>query len=222
MHVEHRREGDDPERFAARVAALAGDGVPAVKLKHYGDVADTTARLAAIRAAAPAELELVLDVGWVCRDVATAVRYAAEWQPFRLAWLEDPFPPNRIDAAAALRAAVDVPLGIGDTVTSVDVAERLIASGAVDVLRVDVTTMGGYGGVARLVGLASQAGVRVSPELLVESQQHVAIAWPSVVGLEVYSAASKVWAADAFVRPAGVAFDGPGRVLAASTDPARG
>ena len=75
-----------------------------MKLKHYGDVADTTARLAAIRAAAPAELELVLDVGWVCRDVPTAARYAAAWQPFRLAWLEDPFPPNRIDEAAALRA----------------------------------------------------------------------------------------------------------------------
>lgn len=213
MHVEHRREGDTTAAFAERVAAIAASGVPAVKVKHYGDVAETTGRLAAVRAAAPADLRLILDVGWAWPDVATAVREARAWEPFGLTWLEDPFPPNRIADAAQLRAAIDIPLGIGDMVTSLDVAERLIGSGAVDVLRVDVTTMGGIGGVARLAGLAVDAGVSISPELLVESQQHLAFAWPSVVGVEVYSPASGIWGAGTFVLPDGLTFDGPGRIV---------
>ena len=73
--------------------------------------------------------------------------------------------------------------------------------------------MGGIGGVARLAGLAVDAAVAISPELIVESQQHLAFAWPSVVGVEVYSPASGIWGAGAFVLPDGVTFDGPGRIV---------
>jgi L-alanine-DL-glutamate epimerase-like enolase superfamily enzyme len=66
---------------------------------------------------------------------------------------------------------------------------------------VDVTTMGGIAGVARLVSAAGDAGVRVSPEIFAEVHQHLAAAWPAVVGVEVYSTESRVWAADEFVRP---------------------
>ena len=201
MIVEHRRDGDTPEAFAARVAVLAAEGASAVKIKHYGDAADTTARLAAIRTAVGPALELVVDVGWACTDVESAVALARAWEGHGLAWIEDPFPPEWVDEAVRLRSAVAAPIGIGDGVTSVDLARRLIESGAVDVLRVDVTTMGGVVGVARLVRAAADAGVRVSPEIFAEVHQHLAAAWPGVLGVEVYSAESRVWAADEFVRP---------------------
>ncbi len=201
MIVEHRRDGDTSEAFAARVAVLAAEGASAVKIKHYGDAADTTARIAAIRAAVGPALELVVDVGWACTDVESAVALARAWEGHGLAWIEDPFPPEWVDEAVRLRSAVAAPIGIGDGVTSVDLARRLIRSGAVDVLRVDVTTMGGVAGVARLVRAAADAGVRVSPEIFAEVHQHLAAAWPGVLGVEVYSAESRIWAADEFVRP---------------------
>src|SRR4029079_12304822 len=66
--------------------------------------------------------------------------------------------------------------------------------------RVDVTTMGGIAGVARLVQEAQEAGVQVSPEIFAEVHQHLAAAWPVVTGAEVYSSDSGIWAADEFVR----------------------
>ena len=199
MVVEHRRDDDTPEAFAARVAMHAAQGVPAVKLKHYGDVADTTARLAAVRDAAGPGLDLVVDVGWAWRDVDAAIRTTREWQGHGIAWIEDPFPPECVTDAARLRAAVEAPIGIGDGVTSVDLARRLVDGGAVDVLRVDATTMGGIAGVARLVGEAGDAGVRVSPEIFAEVHQHLSAALPAMLGVEVYSAESRVWPAGLFV-----------------------
>lgn len=214
LHVEHLRDDDTPATFAARIAAMAADGVPAVKIKHYKVVEDTAARLAAIREAAPAELEVVVDPAWLWSDVETAVAAVRAWEPYGLAWVEDPFPPHRVAEAAALRAAVATPIGVGDLVTSVDLAERLVREGAVDVLRVDATTMGGYAGVERLTALAAGAGVAVSPELLAEQHQHVAFASAAAHGVEIYSPDSLIWGAGAIVAPSALTFDGAGHVLA--------
>ncbi len=214
MHVEHLREDDTPETFAARIAAMAAQGVGAVKIKHYKVVADTAARLEAIRAAAPAELEIVVDPAWLWSDLDTAVAAARAWEPYRLAWIEDPFPPHRVAEAAQLRAAVATPIGVGDLVTSVDLAERLIGAGAVDVLRVDATTLGGYAGAARLTALAAEAGVEVSPELLAEQHQHLAFAFPTARCLEIYSPDSLIWGAGAIVPPSALTFADAGHVLA--------
>jgi L-alanine-DL-glutamate epimerase-like enolase superfamily enzyme len=214
MLVEHRRAGDTPAAFAERVAALARDGVHSVKVKHYGDAAETAARLAAIRTLVGRELELVVDVGWQWRELSIARSELRDWEQHELAWIEDPFPPGQVEDAASLRASIETPIGIGDLVTSVALAERLIDRGAVDVLRVDVTTMGGIAGVERLVRLAASAGVELSPELLAEVHQHTAFAWPQVRGVELYSPASGVWSGDAFVRPTALAFAGAGRIEA--------
>jgi L-alanine-DL-glutamate epimerase-like enolase superfamily enzyme len=220
MLVEHRRDGDTPQTFADRVAAMKSQGVRAVKLKHYGDLEETAARLAAIRAATT-DLELVLDVGWMWTDVASALDAARVLGDYDLAWIEDPFPPFRVAEAAHLRRAIDIPIGIGDAVTSVDLAERLIREDAVDVLRVDVTTMGGIAGVERLAELADASGVGLSPEILAEVHQHIAFAWPAVRGVEIYSPDSGVWSGDVFVRPSSLTLDGPGRVRAPE-DPGSG
>jgi L-alanine-DL-glutamate epimerase-like enolase superfamily enzyme len=214
MHVEHRRDDDTPETFAERVAAMAAEGVRAVKIKHYKDVGETATRLAAIRAAVPGELEIVVDPAWLWSDLDTAIAAARAWEPYELAWIEDPFPPHRVDEAAALRAAVRTPIGVGDLVTSVDLAERLIRGGAVDVLRVDATTMGGYAGVARLTALAASAGVDVSPELLAEQHQHLAFAAPAARWVEVYSPDSGIWSAGAIVRPGALTFADAGHIVA--------
>ena len=210
MVVEHRLESDTPEAFATRVAAHVANGVSAVKLKHYGDADDTAARLAAIRDVVGPALDLVVDVGWAWRDVEAAVRTARMWEGHDLAWIEDPFPPERVEDAARLRAAVSAPIGIGDGVVSPDLARRLIDHGAVDVLRVDVTTMGGIAGVARLASEARDAGVQLSPEILAEVHQHLAAAWPAVTGVEIYSPESGVWPAGAFVKPGALKWEHAG------------
>jgi L-alanine-DL-glutamate epimerase-like enolase superfamily enzyme len=214
MHVEHRREDDTSGTFAERVAASAADGVPAVKLKHYGDVHETAGRLEAIRSAVGGPLDLVVDPGWQWADLEAAVFAARRWAPYELAWIEDPFPPHRVADAATLRREVETRIAVGDLVTSLDLAERLIADDAVDVLRVDLTTMGGFSGLERLTSLAASKGIEVSPELLVEQHQHLAFAWPAATHVEIYAPDSGIWSADAFVLPGAVTFADAGHIVA--------
>lgn len=208
MLVDHRRDGDSVGSFAQRIASLAGVGSNAVKIKHYGDAAETRALLEAIRQTAGPEIEIVVDVGWAWDDLGSAIAEARLWDECRLAWIEDPFPPHLVREAAALRSAVDSPIGIGDMVTSLSLAERLIDEGAVDVLRVDATMMGGLAAMERLDVAATAAGVRLSPELMIELHQHLAFALPSVTGVEMYAPDSGIWSGDVFVRPGAFAWDG--------------
>jgi L-alanine-DL-glutamate epimerase-like enolase superfamily enzyme len=217
MLVEHRREDDSPLSFATRVAALSATGVDTIKLKHYGDAKETRARLSAIRGISGDELELVVDVGWAWTDLSSAIEEALMWEEFRLTWIEDPFPPHHILDAVGLRKAIHSPIGIGDMVTSLELAERLIIEGAVDVLRVDVTTMGGIAGVGRLTATAADAGVEISPELLAEVHQHLAFAWPSVRLVELYTPDSGIWSGDGLMRQAALDFQDPGHIKAPVT-----
>ena len=207
MLVEHRRDGDTATAFAERVATLVDDGIEIVKIKYYGDGKVTAAVLAAIRSAAGERLDIVVDVGWAWTTLDQAIGDANLWAEHRLAWIEDPFPPYRIRETARLREATGVPVGVGDAITSIDLAERLIEDGAVDILRVDVTTLGGVAGLERLAEIARPARVELSPELCAEVHQHMAFALPEVRGVEMYTKGSGVWSGDALIRPGALRFE---------------
>jgi L-alanine-DL-glutamate epimerase-like enolase superfamily enzyme len=212
MVVEHRRDEDTVHSFAARIAAHTSEGFEIVKIKHYGKAVETRERLAAIRDLVGDEVDLVVDAGWSWPDSEVAVAEASSWDDFRLAWIEDPFSPERVRDAAQLRRAIASPIAVGDMVTSVDLAERLIIEEAVDGLRVDVTMMGGFAGVERLAHLAATRDVWLSPELSIETHQHLAFACPGVREVETY-APDSVWRGDVFVQPGALKYDGPGRLL---------
>jgi L-alanine-DL-glutamate epimerase-like enolase superfamily enzyme len=168
--------GEDDAIFAERLAARAAAGYRLMKLEaaHYETPALLARRVGAVRRAAGDGLRLVLDFAWAWPDVAFGLARAAALRAFGIDWLEDPFGRDRVEDYAALRAGAGIPVGAGDEATRPEQMRRLIEAGALDVARVDATTLGGLGPAAEVAQAAAARGLRISFHERPEVHQHLA------------------------------------------------
>jgi L-rhamnonate dehydratase len=115
-----------------------------------------------VRRAAGSQVRLMFDAfnGW---DLATARAWAREAEPYRPTWLEEPFPPSRIESYRALRTSTAIPLAAGEHLY--DRAEVLpwLRDGILSVLQTDPEWCGGVTELTRLCALAETFGVPVIP-----------------------------------------------------------
>jgi len=208
------REGESAAAFGERLAARAGEGYRMLKLANLPDPADVASRLRATREAAGPDVELVVDVAWAWHDLERAVEAARLWEPYRLAWIEDPFPPQRVDAIAALRESVETPIAAGDDVTSRSLFGELMHRRAVDTLRMDAMTIGGFSGFALVQAQAHAGGFPISPHVHPEVHQHCAFGLAGVGLVEMFPRGTEFDCVHEFVLPASLSFAGPGVVRA--------
>lgn len=148
----------DPARAAANAAQALADGYREVKL-HERDTACVAAARAAVGAATP----LMCDVNCVWTpDEALAM--AREWEPYGLAWLEEPvWPPEDHAAMKRIRTETRVPVSSGENASSPTDLIALARNGIVDVLQPDVIKFGGITDTLPVMQAAAAAGVTVSP-----------------------------------------------------------
>ncbi|BCF86402.1 racemase (plasmid) [Rhodococcus qingshengii] len=180
--------GETDEGFARRLAERASEGYVAIKLEAagYEDPQILRRRLQLTREYAGEELKLIVDVNGAWRSVREAAETINAISDTQLAWVEDPFPRHRIADVAKLRDLVDVPLSAGDDITDPRVLMDLVLTNAVDVLRVDVTTLGGFAPTIDVIGVARQFEVPVSTHAHPILHQHLSFAWPEVHYVEAF------------------------------------
>ncbi|NKC31199.1 mandelate racemase/muconate lactonizing enzyme family protein [Falsiroseomonas selenitidurans] len=149
----------DAEAVARNTARAIGAGYRRIKL-HEVDMAC----IRAARAAAPAEVPIMLDVNCAWSDPAAARAFREGVAGMNIGWLEEPiWPPEDFAALAALRALPGCPISAGENLGGpVDFA-RAFAAGAVDVAQPSVTKHGGLSGLREVQALAAAAGVAVVP-----------------------------------------------------------
>lgn len=159
----------DPASIDATVKELAGRGFRHQKWFFAHGPGDGAAGLEAdlamteqVRRAAGPQVRLMFDAfnGW---DLATARAWAREAEAYRPTWLEEPFPPSRIETYRALRSSSSVPLAAGEHLY--DRAEVLpwLREGILSVLQTDPEWCGGVTELVRLCALAEPFGVPVIP-----------------------------------------------------------
>jgi D-galactarolactone cycloisomerase len=107
-----------------------------------------------------------------------------------VAWFEEPFPPEDIDAYSRLRSEVDVPLAAGENEFGVQGFRELLRAGAIDVAQPDVARAGGITECVRIAGLAAKAGVPIathtwSDAVAVTANAHIVAAIPNGLAVEV-------------------------------------
>jgi L-alanine-DL-glutamate epimerase-like enolase superfamily enzyme len=78
-------------------------------------------------------------------------------------WIEDPLRADAVDALAALRAQVDVPIATGETCVGRRGFLPLLQRDAVDVVTVDVGWTGGITEAAKVAALADAYSVPIAP-----------------------------------------------------------
>lgn len=157
--------GDTPEatrekarelRLAGFTAAKFGWG-PMGRLGRENDIA----LVRAAREGLGEDASVFIDAGVVWgEDDATVFERAADFAPFRIGWLEEPFLGDAIEAYRRLRGRNPaVPIAAGEGSGRYRDAEDLLLNGGVDFVQIDVGRIGGITPAHRVRKLAEARGV---------------------------------------------------------------
>lgn len=89
-------------------------------------------------------------------------RVAKALEPFRPAWLEEPFRIENPEAYAELRRVVPYPIAGAESATSLAEIERFLALGSLDIIQPDLTMSGGFTLVKRMATLAQAHHLKIA------------------------------------------------------------
>jgi L-alanine-DL-glutamate epimerase-like enolase superfamily enzyme len=159
-----------------QTAALYVAGWRRFKAPIAASTEQTVARMQAARGAAP-DGWLGLDAAWVFDDVSAAAELARALESVGLGWFEDVFPPGDASMVRQLREQIDVPVAMGDEQGGSYYPQALLQASAVDVVRIDLTCMGGITGGRRIVQQCLDAGVAFAPHMFAHVHSQVFSAW---------------------------------------------
>jgi len=141
-----------------------------------------------VRESIPKEMELACDMHGRY-DAGTAKRVAKELEPFRLLWLEEPVPPENIDAMVDIRHSTSTPIACGENLYMRWGYRELLHKNAVDIIQPDIQKVGGLSEGRKVANLAQTYYVPVAPHCVVSpigvmSTAHVCASIPNFLVCE--------------------------------------
>lgn len=152
---------DEPEALAEKTRRMRAEGVTVFKIK-VGDLPERDEqRVAAVRAAAGPDARLTVDAnqGWL--DAKTAVRAIRMLEPYGIEFVEQPVRMDDLDAARFVRAHVDAPIALDESVRGPREALAAAKAGACDIFVVKLMKTGGILGALKVNAIAEAAGITV-------------------------------------------------------------
>lgn len=160
-----------PDEYAENARNAVAMGYRALKWDPF-DVADlemdrkqrrqTIEIVGAVRDAVGPDIDLMLDVHGRL-NVPTAIAMCRELARFDLRWIEEPTPPESIDALADVRAKSPVPIAAGERWFEPGWFAEALQKKAVDVLQPDVSHAGGMGETKRISHMAHMEYIPIAP-----------------------------------------------------------
>ena len=96
-------------------------------------------------------------------DLGTAKRVAKELEPFRLLWLEEPVPPENVDAMRDVRESTHTPICCGENLFLRHGFRELLEKRAVDIIMPDIQKCGGLLEARKIADMAHTYYVPMAP-----------------------------------------------------------
>lgn len=154
-------------------------------------------RTARVREAIGYGVDLAVDAH-ARYDVPSAAQVARALAPFKLLWLEEPVPPDSLEALARVRALSPVPICAGENVYTRFGLHALMQAGAVDIVMPDLARCGGVMEGMRIAGQAELHGLPFAPHnvcspLGTVAMAHVCAAIPNFLILEFHGMDLDYW-----------------------------
>jgi len=152
---------DEPEALAEKTRRMRAEGITVFKIK-VGDLPERDEqRVAAVREAAGPDARLTVDAnqGWL--DAKTAVRAIRLLEPHGIEFAEQPVRMDDLEAARFVRAHVDVPIALDETVRGPREALAAAKAGACDILVVKLMKTGGILNALKVNAIAEAAGISI-------------------------------------------------------------
>jgi len=167
------------QTVAAKAAGFRG-----AKLKvGRSHVSEDVARLAAVREAVGDAFEIMVDANQ-CFTVAEAVRRARAFEPFGLAWLEEPLPAEDLGGHAELAAHTAIPIAVGESLYHPAHFREYLERGACSIVQADVARIGGITPWLKTAHLAETFNAPVCPHFLMELHVSLTAAAPNAAWVE--------------------------------------
>ncbi|ASO18404.1 mandelate racemase/muconate lactonizing enzyme family protein [Actinoalloteichus hoggarensis] len=160
-----------PEEFHAAARKVVEYGYQALKFDPFGpgrmelDHAETVRSIAlveAVRDAVGPEVELLVEMHGRF-TAATASRIARQLRPYDPAWLEEPTPPDDIEALAKFSATAEAPVATGERLHTRHEFRQLFALQAADIIQADISHFGGILETKKLAATAETHHMMVAP-----------------------------------------------------------
>ena len=167
----------DPDRFD-KVNWTANNA----EIDHMVD------KVSFMRESLPKRIELAVDMHGRY-DLGTAKRVAREVESFRLMWLEEPVPPENIDAMRDVRASTHTPICCGENIYLRHGFRELFEKRAVDIIMPDIQKCGGLLEARKIADMAHAYYVPIAPHCQASpigtmASCHVMAAVPNFLVLE--------------------------------------
>ena len=159
-----------PENFAAKAKQTVALGVRALKWDPFGKAHMTLTKeemhtavesVAAVREAVGDDIELLIE----CHgrfNPYTAIEISRELAPFKPMLMEEPCPPDNIDAIAKVKAKSLVPISAGERVYGIYAFDDLFSKDAVDIVQPDMFHTGGMMECKKVAAMAEAKHIPVS------------------------------------------------------------
>jgi L-fuconate dehydratase len=171
--------GYDDDKLRRLAVQAVSDGFGTIKLKVGGNLADDVRRLALARECVGPDVNIAVDANqrW---EVQEAIAWMDKLAPYRPLWIEEPTNPDDILGHATIRKAVSpVLVAAGEHVQNRVIFKQLLQVGALDVVQIDATRVGGVNENVAILLLAAKFGVPVCPHAggvgLCEMVRHLAM-----------------------------------------------
>jgi galactonate dehydratase len=184
--VEDDARRDIAEGFTAvKTGAWAGDAA----LPEQEAIAAFAGRVKRLRDVVGPQVDIMIDNHGRSRPTA-AVRLMEALLPYKLLWLEEPTPPDDLEALARVRAAgPGVDLATGERLYSKWDYVPLLERRLVDVIQPDLCHAGGITECKKIAAMAEAYYVQVAPHspqgpVSTAAAAHLALAIPNFVLLE--------------------------------------
>jgi L-fuconate dehydratase len=172
--------GYSDEKLVRLARQAVDDGFRIIKLKVGGDLSDDQRRLALARAAVGPDVAIAVDANqrWGVED---AIAWMRELAPAGVSWIEEPtFPDDILGHAAIRRAIAPTRVSTGEHTSNRVMFKQLMQAGAVDLIQIDASRVGGVNENLAILLLAAKFGIPVYPHAggvgLCEMVQHLAMA----------------------------------------------
>ena len=158
---------DEPEGIAAQVEPLLDRGFRHLKIcvdPWWAEPARVRRNLSHLRNLVGSARSLMLDVAQEFTRLDELAPFLDLLAELEFAWIEAPFPLDRVDEHVRLRAATRIPIGVGDLgLTTCKEFTPFLAADAFDIAQPDLTMFGGFSEGLRLARMLEGSGRRIVP-----------------------------------------------------------
>ncbi|KYH24423.1 D-xylonate dehydratase [Halalkalicoccus paucihalophilus] len=137
------------------------------------------------------DVDLGMDLHWNF-TTETAIRLGKKLEAYDLAWLEDPVPPEKLDAQRRVTEALDLPVLTGENLVTPAQFNKYAREGAFDIAAPDVNKCGGLGEMKKIATICDLYGIpiashNISSPIGTVAGAHLSAAVPNFLCMEWHS-----------------------------------